>query len=163
MADNPNQLDALVHSVVEGLGYELWGYEYRAHKYSALLRVFIEKEGGINLDDCSNVSRQLGAALDVDDPIKVAYTLEVSSPGIDRVLFKPEQFNRYIGRRVKIRAKWPIDGQRNFVGRLDGIKDECVMVEMDSKDFSIPVDAIDRARLRADDQASADSETVSDE
>ena len=90
------QLNNLVNSVVTGLGFQVWGYEYRPHTESALLRIFIENEGGVSIDDCTNVSRQIGAALDVEDIIPVAYILEVSSPGIDRVLFTPEQYKNYI-------------------------------------------------------------------
>ncbi len=96
-----NRLDDIVKNTVEGLGFELWGYEYRPHSESALLRIFIEKEQGISVDDCASVSRQVGAVLDVENIIPVAYILEVSSPGMDRVLFKAEQYQDYIGESLK--------------------------------------------------------------
>ena len=150
MRDDPLQLDKLIEPVIRGLGLELWGYEYRAHKQSALLRVFIDSDEGVTLDDCSLVSEQLSALLDVEDPIPVPYTLEVSSPGLDRVLFKPEHFERYAGHKVKIRLKWPVEGRRNVSGQLAGVRDDRVVVTLDTDEFLVPVDAIDRARLVVD-------------
>ena len=141
------QLDQLINSTVVGLGFELWGYEYRPHSESALLRIFIEKEGGISIDNCTQVSRQIGAALDVDDLIPVAYILEVSSPGIDRVLFTPEQYRGYIGDQLKVRTRSPIDGRRNFRGSLEAVTDTHVSVQVDNETFEIPFDVVDRARL----------------
>ncbi|PWQ99106.1 ribosome maturation factor RimP [Leucothrix pacifica] len=141
------QLDQLINSTVVGLGFELWGYEYRPHSESALLRIFIEKEGGISIDNCTQVSRQIGAALDVEDLIPVAYILEVSSPGIDRVLFTPEQYHRYIGEQLKVRTRSPIEGRRNFRGSLEAATDTHVSVLVDNETFEIPFDVVDRARL----------------
>jgi len=141
------QLDQLIHSIVNGLGFQVWGYEYRPHSESALLRIFIEKEGGISIDNCTQVSRQIGAALDVDDLIPVAYILEVSSPGIDRVLFTPEQYQGYIGDMIKVRTRTPIEGRRNFRGTIDKVNDTHVFITVDNEAFEIPFDAVDRARL----------------
>lgn len=144
------QLDNLINKTVTGLGYELWGYEYRPHSESALLRIFIESENGITVDDCGRVSNQIGAALDVEDLIPVAYILEVSSPGIDRVLFIPEQYARYIGQRVKVRTRFPVEQRRNFVGKLVEANDTQIGVEVDGSVFEIPYDLIDRGRLVLD-------------
>ena len=141
------QLDQLINSTVTGLGFELWGYEYRPHSESALLRIFIEKDGGISIDNCTQVSRQIGAALDVDDLIPVAYILEVSSPGIDRVLFTPEQYRGYISDQVKVRTRSPIDGRRNFRGSIEAVTETHVSVLVDNETFEIPFDVVDRARL----------------
>ncbi|PWQ99013.1 ribosome maturation factor RimP [Leucothrix arctica] len=141
------QLDQLITSVVEGLGFQLWGYEYRPQTESALLRIFIENEGGVSIDNCTQVSRQVGAALDVDDLIPVAYILEVSSPGIDRVLFSKDQYEAYIGEDLKVRTRTPIDGRRNFRGSLVSVHDTHVTVDVDNESFEIPFDVIDRARL----------------
>ncbi|MBD3618461.1 MAG: ribosome maturation factor RimP [Chromatiales bacterium] len=145
--DDPLQLEALIRPVVEGLGLELWGLEYRPQKNSALLRVFIDSAEGVSLDDCSNVSEQLSALFDVEDPIPVAYTLEVSSPGLDRVLFEPEHYQRYIGRRLKLRLKFPVDGRRRATGTLESVEAEKIVVDVDGEPFAVPFDAIDRARL----------------
>ena len=141
------QLNNLVHSVVTGLGFEVWGYEYRPHSESALLRIFIENEGGVSIDHCTQVSRQIGAALDVDDIIPVAYILEVSSPGIDRVLFTPEQYKNYIGEAVKVRTRSPIEGRRNFKGVIESVDENEVNVTVDNETFVIPFNVVDRARL----------------
>ncbi len=143
-------LDNLVKNTVEGLGFILWGYEYRPHGESALLRIFIEKEEGISVDDCALVSRQIGAALDVEDIIPVAYILEVSSPGMDRVLFSADQYQDYIGDKIKVRTRTRIDDRRNFKGLLVSADDSVVTVKVDNEEFAIPYESIDRARLILD-------------
>ena len=148
-------LDNLVKNTVEGLSFILWGYEYRPHGESALLRIFIEKSGanesvGISVDDCALVSRQIGAALDVEDIIPVAYILEVSSPGMDRVLFNAEQYQDYIGDKIKVRTRTRIDDRRNFKGLLVSADDTTVTVKVDNEEFAIPYESIDRARLILD-------------
>lgn len=144
------ELDNLIRSTVIGLGYEVWGYEYRPQTESALLRIFIESPKGISVEDCSIVSRQIGAVLDVDDLIPVAYILEVSSPGIDRVLFDPDQYERYIDEQVKVRTRFPIDGRRNFKGKMVAVTEEGVIVEVDNLDYEIPFEVVDRARVLMD-------------
>jgi len=141
------QLEQLIGRIVTGLGFDIWGVEYRPHSESALLRIFIEKEGGITIDDCTAVSRQVGAALDVEDLIPLAYVLEVSSPGIDRVLFTPEQYQDYLGHAAKIRTRTPVDGRRNFRGTLQSLDDDSVTIHVDNDDFVIPFNVVDRTRL----------------
>ncbi len=143
-------LDKLVKNTVEGLGFILWGYEYRSHGESALLRIFIEKVEGISVDDCALVSRQIGAVLDVEDTIPVAYILEVSSPGMDRVLFTEDQYQDYIGDKIKIRTRTQINDRRNFKGLLVSANNSVVTVKVDNEEFAIPYESIDRARLILD-------------
>lgn len=143
-------LDNLVKSTVEGLGYILWGYEYRPHSESALLRVFIEKDSGVTVDDCAKVSRQLGAVLDVENLIPVAYILEVSSPGMDRVLFTPEQHADYTGENIKIRTRTAIKDRRNFKGTLKEVNESQLTITVDNQDFEIPFEIIDRTRVVLD-------------
>ena len=150
-----NRLDDIVKNTVEGLGFELWGYEYRPHSESALLRIFIEttaenNDAGISVDNCASVSRQIGAVLDVENIIPVAYILEVSSPGMDRVLFKAEQYQEYIGSSLKIRTRTRIDDRRNFKGSLVSASESVVTIKVDNQEFEIPYDSIDRARLVLD-------------
>ena len=149
-----NELDNIVKNTVEGLNYILWGYEYRPQRESALLRIFIEKdssdETGISVDDCAIVSRQIGAVLDVENIIPVAYILEVSSPGMDRVLFTADQYQDYIGESIKIRTRTPIDERRNFKGKLIKTSETVVHLEVDNQEFEIPFESIDRARLVLD-------------
>ena len=145
-----DKLNEIVKNTVEGLGFELWGYEYRPHTESALLRIFIEKEQGITVDDCAQVSRQIGAVLDVENIIPVAYILEVSSPGLDRVLFTPEQYLNYIGDTIKIRTRTPINERRNFKGSLERVTNDSATLKVDNQEFEIPFETIDRARLVLD-------------
>lgn len=147
-------LNDIIENTVEGLHYILWGYEYRPQRESALLRIFIEKNStdnsGISVDDCAIVSRQIGAVLDVENIISVAYILEVSSPGMDRVLFTPEQYQDYLGESLKIRTRTPIDERRNFKGTLIKTTDSVVHIKVDNQEFEIPFESIDRARLVLD-------------
>ncbi len=144
------KLDALIRTTVTGLGYELWGFEYRPQTESALLRVFIDSEQGITVDDCGRVSHQLGAALDVDDLIPVAYILEVSSPGIDRVLFIPAHYTPYVGKQIKVRTRLPVERRRNFVGKLKDANDTHIFMDLEGTVYEIPYDIIDRGRVVLD-------------
>ncbi len=144
------RLDTLIHTTVTGLGYDLWGYEYRPQTESALLRIFIDSEQGITVDDCGRVSNQLSAALDVDDLIPVAYILEVSSPGIDRVLFIPAHYALYVGKQIKVRTRLPVEKRRNFVGKLKDANDTHIFMEVEGTVFEIPYDVIDRGRVVLD-------------
>lgn len=145
-----DRLDTLINTTVTGLGYELWGYEYRPQKESALLRVFIDAEAGVTVDDCGRVSYQLGTALDVEDLIPVAYILEVSSPGLDRVLFTPTHYARYLGKQVKVRTRLPVAKRRNFVGTLMVADDARIGLAVEGEVIEIPYDVIDRGRLVLD-------------
>ncbi|MGD8497511.1 MAG: ribosome maturation factor RimP [Chromatiales bacterium] len=142
-----SQFEGIVEPVVASLGFELWGLQYAAHRKGALLRVYIESEQGITLDDCAAVSDQLSAVLDVEDPIGVPYTLEVSSPGLDRLLFRAEQFARYVGERVKLRLGTPLDGRRRFEGRIADVDADAVTLELEDGQTELPFDAIEEARL----------------
>lgn len=145
--DVHSELEQLLRPVIESLGYELWGIEFRAHQRNALLRVYIDSPEGITLDDCQAVSEQVSAVLDVEDPIRTPYTLEVSSPGLDRLLFGAEHLARYAGHQVKIKLRFPVEGRRNFAGRLAGVQGDQVVLEVDSNEFRLPIEAIDQARL----------------
>ena len=144
------RLATLIQTTVTGLGYELWGYEYRPQKESALLRIFIDSESGITVDDCGIVSNQLGTALDVEDLIPVAYILEVSSPGLDRVLFVPENYARYIDQQIKVRTRLPVQKRRNFVGKLLNAGETTISMDVEGTAVEIPYDIVDRARLVLD-------------
>ena len=147
MRSAPDRINQLVARVVEPMGYELFGVEYLSGKDSGLLRVYIDKDSGIMLDDCVAVSRQLSAMLDVEDPLQEAYQLEVSSPGMDRPLLVKEHFERFAGNKVRIRLRTKLHGQRNFEGILQGIQDAGVMLEIDGEMECLPLDQIDKARL----------------
>lgn len=129
------------------MGYELWGYEYLPRRRQGLLRVYIDREDGVTLDDCSRVSHQLSGVLDVEDSMGGPYILEVSSPGLDRLLLKADHFNRYAGNQVKVKLKWLVDGRRNFAAHLLGVKNDRVLLSEQEARYSIPLAAIERARL----------------
>lgn len=147
MRQAPANVQNLIEPVVAALGYELVGIEYMPQGKHSLLRVYIDAEDGITLDDCSRVSHQLSGLLDVEDVIKGQYNLEISSPGLDRPLFTAEQFARFAGHEVKIRVSIPQAGRRNFQGVLRGIQDDAVMLDLESEQVAIPLNAIDKAHL----------------
>ncbi len=148
MRSAPDRLTELVRQVVEPMGYELVGVEY-VRASGSTLRVYIDQESGIVADDCAAVSRQLSAMLDVEDPVKESYQLEVSSPGLDRPLFYPEHFTRFEGRRARLKMVDKIDGRWRFEGTLCGIDENDVVLEIDGERFYLPLDQIDTARLVA--------------
>ncbi|GIZ12279.1 ribosome maturation factor RimP [Pseudomonas sp. NCCP-436] len=147
MSSKLEQLQALLAPVIEALGYECWGIEFLSQGRHSLLRVYIDKVDGILIDDCEIVSRQLSGVLDVEDPISSEYTLEVSSPGMDRPLFTLEQFGRHAGEQVKIRLRSPFEGRRNFQGLLRGVEEQDVVVQVDDHEYLLPVDLIDKANI----------------
>ncbi len=141
------QLQTMLAPTIVALGYEFWGLEYVTHGSQSVLRVFIDKSDGIGVDDCALVSRQVSALLDVEDPIAGEYTLEVSSPGMDRPLFTLEQFRLYVGEQVRIRLRTPFEGRRNFNGRLVSVEEDEVVVAVDEHEYLLPHEMIDRAHL----------------
>ncbi len=143
------KLEQLIAPTIESMGFELWGIEYIPAGKHSTLRIFIEKEGGVNVDDCSDVSHQVSAIMDVEDPISSAYNLEVSSPGMDRQLFKPEQFARYQGEQVQIRTSIAVLGRKRFKGPMVKVDAQGVEVEVDAELYEIPFDLIEKANLVA--------------
>jgi len=142
------QLQSLVEGVVEPLGYEFWGVESLARPGAGqLLRVYIESPDGIGVDDCERVSRQLGAVLDVEDPIAGEYVLEVSSPGMDRPLYRLDQFVRHLGDVVRVRLSSVVAGRRNFRGELLAADGEKVQLLVDGETVTLAMDEIDTARV----------------
>ncbi len=137
----------LFEPVVDGLGYELIEIEHFPNPKHGVLRLYIDKEGGVNVDDCSTVSRQISALIDVEEPINGKFNLEVSSPGSDRPLRRLKDFQRFVGSLVKLKSVIPMDGQRNFKGRLLEATEETVVIETDSEEISLPMSAIDKARI----------------
>ena len=137
----------LLEPTIERLGYELADLELKLGGRDGLLRVYIDKEDGIDIDDCEAVSRQVSAILDVEDPLPGNYTLEVSSPGLDRTLTKPAHFQRFMGEDVRVKLRFPLDGRRNFRGALKSADDEQIEVEVDGESHSLPLATIESARL----------------
>jgi ribosome maturation factor RimP len=148
MKQDPLQICALLEPAVEALGYQLAGVEYRSGgSGGALLRVYIDSERGITVDDCERVSYQVSGLLDVNDPIAGHYTLEVSSPGLDRLLFRRADYERYVGSLVKVRLAVPHAGRRRFQGRLLRVEDGNVVVDQDGEEVTLALDQIEQARL----------------
>jgi ribosome maturation factor RimP len=142
-----HSLNDLLAPVVSGLGYEFVGLEFMPQGGRSLLRIYIDSESGVNLDDCERVSHQVSGVLEVEDPIRGQYILEVSSPGADRPLFTREHYERFVGRRVKIRLVMAVNGQRNFTGVLQGLRGDNVVVMEDNKEIEIPFGQIDKGKL----------------
>lgn len=147
MSSKLEQLQALLAPVVEALGYQCWGIEFLSQGRHSLLRVYIDHENGILIDDCEKVSRQISGVLDVEDPISSEYTLEVSSPGMDRPLFRLEQFAAHAGEFVKIKLRSPYEGRRNFQGLLRGVEEQDVVVLVEDHEYLLPIDMIDKANI----------------
>ncbi len=142
-----DRLNEMIAPVVEALGCELWGIEQHTRGRHPMLRIYIDAADGINLEDCARVSRQVSSLLDVEDPISGHYTLEVSSPGVARKLFKPEHFSRYAGVRVKLRLKTPWEGSRKYSGQLQGIEGNEVILRRDGEEYFFPIETIERASI----------------
>ncbi|TAM12384.1 MAG: ribosome maturation factor RimP [Nevskiaceae bacterium] len=145
-----DELVALIGPVVTALGCELWAVEYHPGQQESLLRVYIDKADGVDVDDCERVSREVAAILDVEDPIPGAYRLEISSPGLDRVLVGAGHFARYVGRQVRVELVAPIDGQRRFRGEVLDVEATGVRLHTPGGDVRLPWAQIDRARLVPD-------------
>lgn len=141
-------LTPLFEPVIESMGYELVGIEFIGGGGHGTLRVYIDREEGVSLDDCAAISHQVSGILDVEEPIRQAYDLEISSPGIDRPLFKLEDYERFAGRMAKIKMAVAADGRRHFKGRLRGVAEAgMVTIEVDGQDFDLPFADIARANL----------------
>jgi ribosome maturation factor RimP len=148
MKQDPLHIGDLLEPGIRSMGYELVGVELQTGgPGGGLLRVYIDSENGISADDCQKVSYQVSGILDVEDPIPGHYTLEISSPGLDRLLFRPQDFERFAGQLIKLRAAYPIEGQRKFKGRLIGMQGDNVVFEQDDMEISLPFDQIEQARL----------------
>ena len=147
MAQSTTNLAQLIEPVVNALGYELVAIEYRRGTRSSLLRLYIDSPGGVGLEDCTRVSHQVSGVLDVEEPIAGQYTLEVSSPGLDRLLVKPQDFQRFAGQLVKVRLHGLLEGRRKIVGVLMGLEQDLVVVEEEGKEWRLALHDIDQARL----------------
>ncbi|MDG2364997.1 MAG: ribosome maturation factor RimP [Methylococcaceae bacterium] len=150
MKQAPKHLIELIEPIVEGMGYECVGIEFNPHPTNGLLRIYIDAESGVVLDDCTRVSRQVSGVLDVEDPIKTVYQLEVSSPGAERPLFKVEHFQRFIGQKVQVNLFVPIEKRRNVIGFITSVNDAVIVIDEEDQQFEIPFKSISKANLVAD-------------
>ncbi len=147
MKQAPEHLVNLIEPTVEGLGYECVGIEYNPHPKHGLLRIYIDSENGILVDDCGKVSHQVSGVLDVEDPIQGNYHLEVSSPGEDRPFFKVSQFERYIGSTVLVHLFKTINSRRKITGLIIKVDGDMIMLQEGEQVFEVPFAAMSKARL----------------
>jgi ribosome maturation factor RimP len=148
MSQKQIEIENLLGPAIRALGLELLGSEYSAGSSSALLRIYIDApDRPVTIDDCEAASREVSALLDVHDPIDAHYTLEVSSPGIERPLFRPEHFARFAGQPAKVNVDLPIDGRRRFHGTILRVEGDVVVMEQDGREVSIPHPNVIKARL----------------
>ncbi len=150
MQRNVQQINEMLRPVVTAMGYELVGVELRTGRPS-LLRVYIDRSEGIMVDDCERVSHQVSGLLDVEEPVSGDYTLEVSSPGLDRPLFEAAHYQRFAGERVRLKLVLPLEGRRKFSGLLRGLDDaDRVVLVTPQGEIAIPLTQIESARLIPD-------------
>ena len=141
------QLEELLTPVVQSLDCEIWGIELLRQGKHSKLRVYIDREEGVNVDHCAAISRHVSDLLDVEEFSQNPYTLEVSSPGMDRILFKTEQYEQSVGEQVEVRLRFPFEGRKKFVGVLAGIEDDNVLVQIDDEEFVLPLENVQRTRI----------------
>jgi len=146
---------ALLEPTITALGLELWGIERISQGRRSMLRIYIDSDAGIGIEDCERVSRQVSGILDVEDPITGEYTLEVSSPGMNRRLFSGEQFEKYVGYVATIKLQSLMDGRRNFKGQIKKVANGAVIIEQDNDELSLPLNEIEKANIVS---AAGDSE-----
>jgi ribosome maturation factor RimP len=142
-----NQLNELLEPVVESMQYEFVGLEYLSGAKPAILRIYIDHEDGISVDDCAAVSRQVSAVLDVEDPIAGEYNLEVSSPGLNRPLFKADHYAKSVGERVKLQTRYHIDGRRKFTGTVLSADEDQLELEIDNTQVTLSMNDIEKGQL----------------
>ena len=155
MRQAPANLQAVIQPSVESLGYELVGIEYLPQGRHSLLRIYIDSENGITIDDCEKASHQISGVLDVEDVVHGQYNLEVSSPGLDRPLFTEEQFQRFSGQLVKIKLAVPLNGRKKLKGIIRGVSSGNIELEvndeqLDEQVVMVPFSSIDKANLIPD-------------
>ncbi len=147
MAKFEHKLTDMLRPAVEEVGVELLGIEFVSAGKHSTLRVFIDHENGIDVDNCADVSRQVGALLDVEDPISTEYNLEVSSPGLDRPLFSLAHYEAVIGETVNVRLSLPLNGRRKFKGMLNAIESDVLIVTVDGEEFELVFSNVDKGNL----------------
>ena len=141
------EVQQVVEPILRSQGFELVDVEYRREPQGWVLRIYLDREGGVTLDDCAEVSGEIGAVLEIKDLVSNPYVLEVSSPGLTRPLKKPEDFNKFSNRLVKIKLFEPLEGQKNFKGTLLGLDGEKVRLEIEGRVYELPLQRIAKANL----------------
>lgn len=150
-----DRLEGLFRPVIETLGYSLWGVELTGGGGRRLVRVYIEAPGGVSVEACAMVSRHLSVLLDVEDPVPGSFNLEVSSPGLERPFFTFEQAAGAVGETVEVQLREPLDGRKNFKGRLEAAREDELHLTVDGRAAVLPWSLVKKARLIITDWAAA--------
>jgi ribosome maturation factor RimP len=137
----------LIESILLELGFELVDVDYLSENGKWVLRIYIDKAGGITIDDCARISRELGDLIDIKDIVRHEYVLEVSSPGLNRPLKKEADFYRVVGKKIKVKMKMPVNGRRNFSGYLKDVRDHIIYIEDEGGLVTLSWPEIDKASL----------------
>jgi ribosome maturation factor RimP len=140
-------LHALIEPVVAAMGFELWGVDHLSQGKNSRLVIYIERESGVSVEDCADISRQVSAVMDVEDPIAGEYRLEVSSPGMARPLYSLDQFTRFQGHHVALKLRTAFDGRRKYQGLLVGVEGDEVLLQLDGEEYCFPIESIDAAHI----------------
>lgn len=145
------QIETLLTPTVEALGCRIWGVQLASQGRRSRLRVYIDSDDGVSVGDCERVSREIGDVLDVEDVLRQSYTLEVSSPGMDRILFKADQYAASVGEQVEVRLNYPFEGRKRIVGMLAGIENDDsfgqVVVQVEDEQYLLPLENVQRTRI----------------
>ena len=149
MATLVQNLHEMLQGAIEDMGCELWGVECQRTGRFMTVRIFIDKEGGVSVDDCADVSRQISAILDVEDPIADKYNLEVSSPGLDRPLFSLAQYGRYLGQDIAIHLRIPVMERRKWQGKLERLENDMLILNVDGQEQTFAFGNIQKANVVA--------------
>lgn len=147
MATKHAALHALIEPIVASMGFELWGIDHLSQGKNSRLVIYIERENGVSVEDCADISRQVSAVMDVEDPIAGEYRLEVSSPGMARPLYSLDQFTRFQGHHVALKLRTAFDGRRKYQGLLVGVEGDEVLLQMDGEEYCFPIESIDSAHI----------------
>ncbi len=142
-----SRIRVIVEPILGALGFELVDLRFLTEHGRRILRLFVDREGGISVGDCQRVSREIETVLEVEGVVRERYDLEVSSPGLDRPLTKEEDFRRFIGRQAFLKTREAIEGRRHYKGVLKGLEEGNVVMEIDKKDYRIPLGLVERAHL----------------
>ena len=141
------QIEELIAPSVEALDAVVWGVEYLSQGKYSVLRIYIERDAGVSVDLCADVSRHVSDLLDVEEILPEAYTLEVSSPGMDRLLFKSEHYLAHVGERLDVRLNYPFEGKKKLVGLLAGLEDNSVVLQLSDEEYLLPLENVQKARI----------------
>ena len=147
MSSSVTLITGLIDTTIQALGLDLWGVELLQQGKYSLLRIYIEREEGVTIEDCEKVSRQVSALMDVEDPIAGEYTLEVSSPGMDRPLFCIEHYSQYVGIEVDLKLRRPLDGRRKFKGQIIKVSGDVVGLLVEGSEYDLEFSDIEKASI----------------